>query len=441
MRFPLCALLALGGLLVGCDAEDPFETQQEFEQNAPPLELAIETVGPANPVRDTLRVRVTGTNTTDTLRVQRAHIDGERVSIVKTRVDARTVDIATYVSERDGPLDLAVEASDTYFEVIRGDTLFLSRAASTSIQPVVEQTITRRLVVGPDAFRSDVSDVFHDARGHLWVRIAGYRSSFWSSPDGASFTRRRSGFEDFMAYEGDTAWIEATYPDQFNAIYLERVDLSTGESVAEHRVYYDDSLYGGLYAGAAHDGAFYGIDGNRRNVMHIGEEYVEAVPDPPYRLQASGYTLLDYHISPDATHWLATAGRGVLRNAGAGWESTAGLASEDAIALAAGPEGSVWTLAVDGDRCVVQMWTGQAWDERVVLGRDGNRDCGVFAVGETGGVWRGTTDGEIVRYKGGRVDRRYQTYGVTSMLAFGRTLWVGTGYGLREILDHENEEG
>lgn len=440
MPFPMRALLCtlvLGSVLVACDSQDAISIQEEFEQNIPSLELALETVGPAHPVRDTLRVRVTGANTTEVLYVQRAQIDGERVDIVKNRVDARTVDIAIYVSERAGPLDLVVEASDTFSAPALGDTLRASRAASAAIQPVVEQTFTRRLVVGPDAYRSDVSNVFHNTRETLWVRIDGYRSSFWSSYDGASFTRHRSGFEDFVAYEGDTAWIEySEYPlDQLNPVYLERIDLVTGERVAEHRVYYGNTLY----TGAAHNGVFYGIDGGRRNVMHVGEEYVEAVPGPPYRLQASGYTLLDYHISPDGTHWLATAGRGVLRNAGAGWESTPGLASEDAIALAAGPRGSVWTLAADIERCVVQEWVGEAWTERAVLDRDGNRSCGVFAVGQSGGVWRGTTDGVITRHKDGNVDRQYRTDGVTTMHAVGRTLWVGTGYGLREILDYENE--
>lgn len=437
MRALLCALV-LGSVLTACDSQDSTTVQEEFEQNIPALELSLETIGPAHPVRDTLRVRVTGTNTAEVLHVQRAQIDGERVDIVENRLDSRTVDIAMYVSERSGPLNLVVEASDTFSAPALGDTLRASRAASASIQPVIEQTFTRRLVVGPDAYRSDVSDVFHDTRGALWVRIDGYRSSLWSSYDGTSFTRHRSGFEDFVAYEGDTAWIEhSEYPlGQASPVYLEQVDLVTGESIAEHRVYYGYTLH----TGAAHDGAFYGIDWDRRNVMHVGEEYVEADPDPPYRLHASGYTLLDYHISPDGTHWLATAGRGVLRNVGAGWESTPGLDSEDAVALVEGPGGSVWTLAADLERCVVHEWAGEAWNERVVLDRDGNRSCGVFAVGETGGVWRGTTDGVITRHKGGDIDRRYRTDGVTTMRVVGRTLWVGTGYGLREILDHENEE-
>lgn len=425
---PLVVFFVLSSVFLACDSQT---VEDEPGQDASSLELGVDVVGSSAPVRDTLHVRVTGLNTTERLYLRGVRLNGEEVAYERSRVDDRTVDFAVYVSERGGTLRLAVEAEDEIVGDLGSETVIYPREARIELDVEVERTLYRRLVTGTSAYESDVSDVFHDTEGTLWVRLDGYRSSFWSSQDGDSFQRRRSGFERFLGFEDDTAWIEHT--GDFNSKYLVQVDLATGETVAEHRVYLD----AGLYTGTSHDGEFFGIHGGRHGIMHIGDEYVELIFDGPYQDPPSAGTLLDYHITPDGVHWLATTGRGVMRNAGAGWEDTAGLASETAIALAEGPGASIWSMAVTGDRCVVAEWEGSAWAERAAFEKDENNSCGEFAVGPTGGVWRGDTYSWIVRSKDGVIDRRYRSEAVTTMLTLGRTIWVGTGYGLREILDYE----
>jgi hypothetical protein len=425
----LLSVLAIAASLSACDSQ---LTQEEFEQTVPALELSVEAVGTSNPVRDSLRVRVTGLNTTELLRPGLAWIDGERVEIEWSRVDPRTVYVSADVSELSGTHTFLIEASDYVVEGAGPDSLVAGRTATATFRPVIERTITPRLVTGTSAYESDVSDVFHDPRGALWVRISDYRSSFWSSPDGTSFTRRRYGFERFIGSEGDTAWIEYT-PESQQGTFLARVDLATGQSVASYQVVNN----GRLLTGASYGGEFYGIYQDRQNLVHVRDGAVRFLTDGPYAYRSSAFTLRDYHVSPDGVHWLATTDRGVLRNDGAGWASTSGLPSTTAFWVSGGPGGTVWSAVEDATRCMVGEWVGGRWDLRATFGRDGNGDCGVFAVGATGGVWRGTTDAWIVRSKGGVVDRRYPSEAVTAIDIVGRKVWVGTGYGLREVLDHE----
>ena len=227
---------------------------------------------------------MTGLNARGTLVVPVLRLDGERVPVRETRVDARTVDLAIYVSELEGSHTVSVDARETVREVVGRDTLWATREATGEGRPTIARTYWRRLVTGTSAYESNVSDVFADARGDLWVRLSAYRSSFWSSPDGQSFSRRRSGFERFIASEGDTAWIEYNTAGSGGQVFLAQVDLATGQTVDEYQVIYNHSLA----TGASGGGRFHGVYQDRRYLMEIRGGIVTFVEGGAYDDDAIG---------------------------------------------------------------------------------------------------------------------------------------------------------
>ncbi len=426
----LAFALVLLVVFTGCDSH---LSQEEFEASTDPLELSVDVLNPQGLARDTLRLSVTGVNTTDSLYVPEVLLDGERVAHSRRRVNARTWHVGIYVSHLDGPHSATVQALDGVSTVAGRDTLRVQREATATVTARVQQTLWQRLVTGTSAYESNAQDVFTDARGDLWVRLSDYRSSFWSSPDGTDFRQRRSGFERFIGSERDTAWIEYNTAGSGGQSFLARVDLATGQNVDAYQVIYN----GTLAAGDSHQGAFMGIYQGNQNLVHLRDGIVTFVEEGPYAFAADLGDLADFLITRDGTHWLATYRSGVFWNRGSGWERAEGPGAEQAIDLEEGPGGEVWVMNRSAAGCTVHAWEGGLWRERASFAQDGNGSCGVFAVGASGGVWRGRTDGYAERHKSGVLDRRYNTDAVEDIVVSGETVWMGTGYGVYQIRDYE----
>ena len=428
-RLAVSSLVLFTAVLGACDSVTPEERQMELEASVPPLQISVEVLS-ASPVRDTLRVRVTGENSETGLGSVRGMLGGERV--VASPPQDGALEYVASVSELDGTFTFSVEVRDTVTGVVDGDTLYVDRLATASLPVEIEQTLWRRGVSSPSPDESDVIAVYPGVGGELWVHLSEFPSSFWSSADGVAFVKRSTGFDRYLDSDGEVAWVEHRTAAGGGQTYLHRVDLATGETAAAYRVFYDD----GLQAGAGFGEAFYGIHQSRQHLMRIEGERVEFIESGPYEYDSAPTSLLDYHISPDGVHWLATSDRGVLRNDGAGWQPTSGLGSNAASGVGGTLDGQVFALASPaGGPCTVATWTGSGWAEQASY-PPSSSGCGTVALSTPGRMWVGAPDGHIVRYVGGVADRRYRG-AASDVLVQGSTVWAATSDGLIEIDDYD----